>query len=42
MLIMVHISEKGYNFLYYLEQLLGGPSVFEPVSNFSPMKLQRI
>jgi leukotriene A-4 hydrolase/aminopeptidase len=22
--------EKGYNLLYYLEQLLGGPSVFEP------------
>ncbi|KAJ9085851.1 Leucyl aminopeptidase yscIV [Entomophthora muscae] len=22
--------EKGYNFLYYLEQLLGGPEIFEP------------
>ena len=22
--------EKGFNLLYYLEQLLGGPSVFEP------------
>ncbi|KAI8056806.1 peptidase family M1-domain-containing protein [Syncephalis plumigaleata] len=22
--------EKGYNLLYYLEQLLGGPSIFEP------------
>ena len=22
--------EKGYNFLFYLETLLGGPSVFEP------------
>ncbi|KAL7749856.1 Leucyl aminopeptidase yscIV [Sorochytrium milnesiophthora] len=22
--------EKGFNFLYYLEQLLGGPEVFEP------------
>ena len=22
--------EKGFNFLYYLEQLLGGPAVFEP------------
>lgn len=23
-------AEKGFNLLYYLEQLLGGPDVFEP------------
>lgn len=26
--------EKGFNFLYYLEQLLGGPEIFEPYVSF--------